>query len=316
MFFLSWNPDLSPLRNLSGKSDIPPRQLDILAKGFFCLTEKNIYPFARDRCYGRPYLSVVSPRGPISHETHNIALATNDWSALVLSLILAESSIELVPNELVDHPAILNWAHRKRKDPHSLILDQTYHHSAILRLGPGGIGRGRPDIAHVSLLLALGSPLNLTGGLRCYVHTRDNNIIKVDSKARLPRNTDRFTSLLEQLYQEKAVPPTGRPLMSIKPGSLGDLLCEISGMVIALTTKGLPKRMDEVASRLAEQHTPVLLVGGFPRGHFSKDALSKVKESYRIHDQGLEAWTIVARAIYDYERETTSRGTFPKTSLM
>ena len=316
MFFLSWNPDLSPLRNLSGKSDIPPRQLDILAKGFFCLTEKNIYPFARDRCYGRPYLSVVSPRGPISHETHNLALATNDWSALVLSLILAESSIELVPNELVDHPAILNWAHRKRKDPHSLILDQTYHHSAILRLGPGGIGRGRPDIAHVSLLLALGSPLNLTGGLRCYVHTRDNNIIKVDSKARLPRNTDRFTSLLEQLYQEKAVPPAGRPLMSIKPGSLGDLLCEISGMVIALTTKGLPKRMDEVASRLAEQHTPVLLVGGFPRGHFSKDALSKVKESYRIHDQGLEAWTIVARAIYDYERETTSRGTFPKTSLM
>jgi len=316
MFFLSWNPDLSPLRNLSGKSDIPPRQLDILAKGFFCLTEKNIYPFARDRCYGQPHLPVVSPRGPISHETHNLALATNDWSALVLSLILAESSIELVPNELVDHPAILNWAHRKRKDPHSLILDQTYHHSAILRLGPGGIGRGRPDIAHVSLLLALGSPLNLTGGLRCYVHTRDNNIIKVDSKARLPRNTDRFTSLLEQLYQEKAVPPTGRPLMSIKPGSLGDLLCEISGMVIALTTKGLPKRMDEVASRLAEQHTPVLLVGGFPRGHFSKDALSKVKESYRIHDQGLEAWTIVARAIYDYERETTSRGTFPKTSLM
>jgi len=270
----------------------------------------------RDRCYGRPHLSVVSPRGPISHETHDLALATNDWSALVLSLIIAESSIELVPNELVDHPAILNWAHRKRKDPHSLILDQTYHHSAILRLGPRGTGRGRPDIPHFSLLLALGSPLNLTGGLRCYVHTRDNNIIKVDSEARLPRNTDRFTSLLEQLYQEKTVPPTGRPLMSIKPGSLGDLLSEISGVVIALTTKGLPKRIDEVASRLAELHTPVLLVGGFPKGHFSKDALSKVKESYRIHHQGLEAWTVVARAIYDYERATALRGILPKTSLM
>jgi len=270
----------------------------------------------RDRCYGRPHLSVVSLRGPISHETHNLALATNDWSALVLSLIIAESSIELVPNELVDHPAILNWAHRKRKDPHSLILDQTYHHSAILRLGPRGTGRGRPDIPHFSLLLALGSPLNLTGGLRCYVHTRDNNIIKVDSEARLPRNTDRFTSLLEQLYQEKTVPPAGRPLMSIKPGSLGDLLSEISGVVIALTTKGLPKRIDEVASRLAELHTPVLLVGGFPKGHFSKDALSKVKESYRIHHQGLEAWTVVARAIYDYERATALRGILPKTSLM
>jgi rRNA small subunit pseudouridine methyltransferase Nep1 len=235
---------------------------------------------------------------------------------LVLSLILAESSIELVPNELVHSAAILKWAQKKRKDPHSLILDQTYHHSAILRLGPRGTARGRPDIAHLSLLLALGSPLNLTGGLRCYVHTRDNNIIKVDSRARLPRNTDRFTSLLEQLFQEKVVPPTGRPLMSIKPGSLGDLLDEISGVVIALTTKGDPKCMDEVARRLAEHHTPVLLVGGFPRGHFSQETLSKAKESYRIHDLGLEAWTVVARAIYDYERATTLGGTFPKTSLM
>jgi rRNA small subunit pseudouridine methyltransferase Nep1 len=148
------------------------------------------------------------------------------------------------------------------------------------------------------------------------VHTRDNNIIKVDSRARLPRNTDRFTSLLEQLFQEKVVPPTGRPLMSIKPGSLGDLLDEISGVVIALTTKGDPKRMDKVARRLAEHHTPVLLVGGFPRGHFSQETLSKAKESYRIHDLGLEAWTVVARAIYDYERATRLRGTFPKTSLM
>ena len=230
--------------------------------------------------------------------------------------MLAESSIELVPNELVRHPAILKWAQTKRKDPHSLVLDQTYHHSAILRLGPRGVGRGRPDIAHLSLLLALGSPLNLSGRLRCYVHTRDNNIIEVDPKVRLPRNTDRFTSLLEQLYQERVVPPTGRALLSIKPGSIGNLLDEIPGAVMVLTTKGIPKRMDEVASRLADHQNPALLVGGFPKGHFSNDILSKAKESYSIHDQGLEAWTVVARAIYDYERAIEPRGTSPKTSLM
>ncbi len=217
-----------------------------------------------------------------------------------------------MPNELVHHPAILKWAQRKRRDPHTLVLDQTYHHAAILRLGPSGTGRGRPDIPHFSLLLALGSPLNLMGGLRCYIHTRDNNIIKVDPKTRLPRNTDRFTSLLEQLHQERVVPPTGRPLLSIKPGHIGDLLDEISGVVIALTTNGLPKRMDKVASRLAENDNPVLLIGGFPKGHFSKETLSKAKESYQIHSQGLEAWTVVARAIYDYERAIAPRGTFPK----
>ncbi len=217
-----------------------------------------------------------------------------------------------MPNELVHHPAVVKWAQRKRRDPQTLVLDRTYHHSAILRLGLRGTGRGRPDISHFSLLLALGSPLNLTGGLRCYVHTRDNNIIKVDPKARLPRNTDRFTSLLEQLYQERVVPPTGHPLLSIKPGHIGDLLDEISGRAIALTTKGLPKRMDEVASRLAEHDNPVLLVGGFPKGHFSKETLSKAKESYQIYGQGLEAWTVVARAIYDYERAIAPRGTLPK----
>jgi rRNA small subunit pseudouridine methyltransferase Nep1 len=230
----------------------------------------------------------------------------------VLSLVLAESSIELVPNELVHHPAVVKSAQRKRRDPQSLVLDQTYHHTAILRLGPRGRGRGRPDISHFSLLLALGSPLNLAGGLRCYIHTRDNDIIKVDSKTRLPRNTDRFTSLLEQLYQERVVPPTGHPLLSIKPGRIGDLLDEISGRVIALTTMGLPKRMDEVASRLAEDDNPVLLVGGFPIGHFSKETLSKAKESYQIYSEGLEAWTVVARAIYDYERAISPEGIFPK----
>ena len=231
---------------------------------------------------------------------------------MVLSLILAESSIELVPNELVHHPAILKWAQKKRKDPHTLILDQTYHHSAILRLGPRGIGRGRPDIPHLSLLLALGSPLSLAGGLNCFVHTRDNEIIKVDAKARLPRNTDRFTSLLEQLYQERVVPPTGRPLLSIKHRTIGDLVDEISGEAIALTTQGIPKRMDEVAVKLTEDRNPILMVGGFPRGHFSEEALSKVKESYRIHDHGLEAWTVVARAIYDYERAIGLGETLPK----
>ncbi len=302
MFFLSWNPDLSPFRNLLGESNVPLGQLNILRKDLLGLAEKDSHAFTCHCFNCRSHLSVVSSRGPISHETHNLGLTAYDRSALVLSLILAESSIELVPNELVHHPAILKWAQRKRKDPHMLILDQTYHHSAILRLGTRGTGRGRPDIPHFSLLVALGSPLNLSGRLKCYVHTRDNNIIEVDSRARLPRNTDRFTSLLEQLYQEKVVPPIGPPLLSIKAGSIGNLVDEISGEVIALTTKGPLESMDQVASRLVEHRNPVLLVGGFPSGHFSKEALSKVKESYRIHDQHLDAWTVVARAVYDYER--------------
>jgi len=55
-----------------------------------------------------------------------------------------------------------------------------------------------------------------------------------------------------------------------------------------------------------------LLVGGFPMGHFSKETLSKARESYQIYSEGLEAWTVVARAIYDYELAIVPRGTFRK----
>ena len=221
---------------------------------------------------------------------------------LVLSLVLAESSIELVPKQLTHHPSVLKAAQRRKREPETLILDQTYHHSAILQLGPDGLGRGRPDIAHFCLLLALGSPLNSSGMLKCYLHTRDNHIITVDPKTRLPRNTDRFTSLLEQLYQETAVPPGKDPLLTIKPGSFTDLVKETSGHVVALTTKGSPKLMEDIAAGLAKKNSPLLMIGGFPSGHFSKDTMSLAKESYRINNHGLEAWTVVARAIYDYEK--------------
>ncbi len=221
---------------------------------------------------------------------------------MVLSLVLAESALELVPNELNSHPAILSWAHRKRKAPGELILDQTYHYAAILRLGRQGFGRGRPDLVHLSLLLALGSPLSLEGHLRCYVHTRDNHLITVSPRARLPRNTDRFVALVEQLYKEKVVPPIGPPLLSLAKASLSEFLDKLgSDIVVALTTQGTPRSMADIARSLAGCKKPALLVGGFPEGHFSSTTLQRANASYRVDRRRLEAWTVAARAVYDFE---------------
>jgi rRNA small subunit pseudouridine methyltransferase Nep1 len=220
----------------------------------------------------------------------------------LLTLILAESSIELVPNEIAGHPAVLRLAQRKKKDPRHLILDQSYHHSAILRLGASGIGRGRPDIAHFSLLLALGSPLNADNQLTCFVHTRSGHVITIDPDARLPRNTDRFTSLLEQLYQSSVVPPSGPALMSLKRESLTSLLSRISSdSIVALTTLGLPKPMGAVAEALRKAKRPVLVIGGFPVGHFSDQTTALASQKIRIDRRRLDAWTVVGRAVYDYE---------------
>lgn len=224
---------------------------------------------------------------------------------LVLSLVLGEASIELMPREIVGHPAVLSWANRKRKDPRHLILDQNYHFAAIQKLGRAGLRRGRPDIAHFCLLLALGSPLNMRGQLRCYVQTVGDKLIRVDPKARLPRSTERWVSLLEQLYEEKVIPPMGPALLSLHQGDLASLLDELQpDIVVALTTEGQPKPIEQVARRLADHKRPAVLVGGFPEGHFSKRTMERVKESYRVDRRRLEAWTVVARMVYDYERVT------------
>ena len=184
-----------------------------------------------------------------------------------------------------------------------MILDQSYHHSAILRLGKSGVGRGRPDIVHFSLLLALGSPLNAENQLNCFVHTRDDHVITIDPRARLPRNTDRFTALIEQLYQESIVPISGSPLMKLRKESLKDLLTKISpDNVVALTTLGSPKPMDEVARGLSHTKRSALLVGGFPVGPFSEKTMKLASDRFRIDRRSLEAWTVVGRAVYDYEK--------------
>ncbi len=234
---------------------------------------------------------------------------------MVLSLVLAESSLELVPNELNNHSAILSWARRKRKTPAELILDQTYHHAAILRLPHRGAGRGRPDIIHLSLLLALGSPLSLEGHLRCYVHTRDNHLITISPRVRLPRNTDRFVALVEQLYKERAVPPTGPPLLSLSKMSLPEILDKLGAdMTVALTTQGAPRLMADIAQSMVGYKRPVLLVGAFPEGHFSNTTLQAADATYRIDRRRLEAWTVVARAVYDFE--TAANRSIPATTLM
>ena len=221
----------------------------------------------------------------------------------MLTLILAESSIELVPNEIAGHSAIVRWAERKKKESRQLILDQSYHHSAILRLGKAGVGRGRPDIVHFSLLLALGSPLNADNQLNCFVHTRDDHVITIDPRARLPRNTDRFTALIEQLYHESVVPSSGPPLMKLRTESLKDLVDKISpDTVVALTTMGSPKPMEAVAAELGEAKRSALLVGGFPTGHFSDRTLSLTSGRFQIDRRRLEAFTVVGRAVYDYEK--------------
>jgi len=222
-------------------------------------------------------------------------------SGMELVLILAESAVELVPPELTKHPSILKLAKKRGKKPSEILLDRSYHHAAMRSIKDAE-RRGRPDIVHTTLLELLGTPLNREGLLQIYVHTVDNRVVEIDSNVRLPVNYDRFVGLLEQLYAVGRVPEAGEPLLAIRKQTLSQLLGEIKpSTTVALTTLGEYKDLGRLCEELAKERRPAILIGGFPRGHFSKETLDLADRAVRIDKEALEAWVVASRAVYAYE---------------
>jgi len=222
-------------------------------------------------------------------------------SGMELVLILAESAVELVPPELTKHPSILKLAKKRGKKPSEILLDRSYHHAAMRSLKDAE-KRGRPDIVHTTLLELLGTPLNREGLLQTYVHTVDNKVVEIDSNVRLPVNYDRFVGLLEQLYAVGKVPEAGQPLLAIRKQTLNQLLGEIKpSTTVAFTTLGEYKDLSRLCEELTKERKPAILIGGFPRGHFSKETLNLADRVVRIDREALEAWVVASRAVYAYE---------------
>jgi rRNA small subunit pseudouridine methyltransferase Nep1 len=220
----------------------------------------------------------------------------------LLILILAESALETIPKGLWSHPAIRRHSKRRGKPPGHILLDRSYHHSAMKKLRQGE-KRGRPDIAHFALLEALGSPLNKERLLQVYVHTNNDHVITVNPEARLPRNYDRFVGLMEQLFELGRVPSKGQTLLKLESKTLSQLLEETeTDYVMAFSRKGSSETLEETISKLLEKQRPAVVIGGFPHGHFSGTTIRLADGVVCIDSEMLETWTLTSRVIYEYER--------------
>lgn len=221
----------------------------------------------------------------------------------MLTLILAESALETIPKSLSNHPAVRQQAKRNRKHPESMLLDRSYHHAAMKRLEQSE-KRGRPDIVHFSLLEAQGSPLNKEQLLTTYVHTINDHVIWVNPEARPPRNCNRFVNLIEQLFELRRVPPEAEePLMILKQQTLPQLINETKpSYTLALSRIGKPQTLETAMSNLAKTKKATVLVGGFPKGHFSENTLKLADDVISVDHEMLETWTVVSRVIYEFER--------------
>ncbi len=220
-------------------------------------------------------------------------------SPTVLTLILADAELELVPSGLAGHPAVRTSAKRRGRSPGSVLLDSSLHHTA-LKKAPDGERRGRPDIVHLFSLLCLDSVLNAQGQLRTIVHTRNDEVIRIAPETRIPKNYPRFVGLVEDLFQKGAV-PEDKPLLTLERGkSLETLLGEFPRPKWAFAEGGEPVNLWTEFAKLTSDL--VAVVGGFPHGDFRSPVKGLCDRIVSIHDEPLRAWTVTSEILVAYRQ--------------
>jgi rRNA small subunit pseudouridine methyltransferase Nep1 len=217
----------------------------------------------------------------------------------LLNFVLAESALELVPKEISRSPAVVNDSKRREKKASEILLDRSFHHSAMPRLKDSE-KRGRPDLVHVALLSVTGTPLYLEGRVRLFVHTYPDLVVELAEKTRIPKNYLRFRGLMEKALVER---PRGGLIRTYSAG-VDELVRKKNGsdLVIGLSVQGMQADARLVASRVASAKNPCVVVGGFPHGHFSKEVLASVDELVRIDSRPLEAHVVASRVVYEIEK--------------
>src|ERR671913_400392 len=77
-----------------------------------------------------------------------------------ISIVLAESALEIIPTELRNNHIIINHSKKVGKSVGEVFLDKSYHYSAMKQKNIDFIWkRGRPDLVHICLLSILSTPL-------------------------------------------------------------------------------------------------------------------------------------------------------------
>jgi rRNA small subunit pseudouridine methyltransferase Nep1 len=217
-----------------------------------------------------------------------------------LAIILLESGVETVPEELWSHPQVKKSSLRYGIHPSLMLLDKSLHYNAMYSL-PRKWKRGRPDIVHVTLLIILESRAGRRGLIKVYMHTVNGEVYAFEPDERIPKNYERFKGLMAHLLREGRVPPTGRPLIYRISTSLAEFLKE-HGPLILLWEKGRKSFEEEVVARALAKRG-VIGIGAFPRGDFERSTLRKASEAYSIAGgEPLPAWSVACRVVNAYER--------------
>ena len=218
----------------------------------------------------------------------------------MISLILSESSLELVPSELEHHPSVISHARKLGKYPSEILLDNSWHFAAMKGI-ENEMKRGRPDLVHFSILEATTIPLYLQNKIKLYVHTLDDKVITFGKNVHIPKSYHRFEGVIEKLYQEKEITTKDDVLLEIEEKTFSELLDEINpSKVLGFSTNGANSTYEKIAKDMPDD--ACIVIGGFQKGHFSDLIENKITDLYSVGDESFEGHVVVARMLYEYEK--------------
>ena len=218
----------------------------------------------------------------------------------MISLILSESALELVPCELEEHPSVVSHAKKLGKYPSDILLDNSWHFAAMKGI-KNEIKRGRPDLVHFSILEATSIPLYYQNKLNLFVHTIDNQVIHFGKNVHIPKSYHRFQGVIEKLFQEKKIMSKNELLLDMKEQTFSELIEEINpSNVIGFSTEGELSSYQKIASEIPDNSCIVL--GGFQKGHFSDSVQNKITNLYSVGNESFECHVVTSRILYEYEK--------------
>ena len=147
-------------------------------------------------------------------------------------------------------------------------------HAAMMRRRGRDPTTARPDISHSCLLMLLDSPLNKAGLLQVYVHTRNNVLIEVNPRTRIPRTFKRYAGLMVQLLNKlsvQAVNGTER-LMSVIRNPVTQYFPPNTQVIgTSVRAKSLVRIDDFVQDYFKPDESAVFVIGAFSHGSIDVD---------------------------------------------
>ena len=218
----------------------------------------------------------------------------------MLYIILAESSLELIPKKIHNHPSVTSYSKKFKKNSSNTLLDNSWHFGAMKGLD-NEIKRGRPDIIHLTLLSLCTTPVFYKNKIKIFIHTVNDEVISINNNTRLPKSYHRFQGLMEKLFLTKKIESEDEILMEMKNSSLSQLISKIKPtQIIGLTTQGQKICLDKLVEQIEENSC--IILGGFQKGHFSNETEKIIDKSFSINDSSLEAHLVASRLAYEYEK--------------